>query len=114
MTSLGHLNNSTSDPRSSTTAGKNGWELLGQPVLRARGGWIWTGSGPIQNLKGLIPKKSDWTSLGESHFGINDAGKIVGTGYDPSVRIRFRDLYGVNDRFDRLCAHRRSSTTQSG
>jgi hypothetical protein len=44
--------------------------------------WVWTGSGKIQDLNGLIPKNSGWTQLG-SAYGINDAGTIVGQGQKP-------------------------------
>jgi uncharacterized membrane protein len=84
LTNLGHLNNlnvgSEVINNSGTLVG-----VAGSAKAPSSGAWIWTGSGPIQNLKGLIPKKSDWTSLSESHFGINDAGKIVGIGHDPTV-----------------------------
>jgi hypothetical protein len=40
--------------------------------------WVWTGSGKIQDLNGLIPTNSGWTL--EQATGINAGGMIVGQG----------------------------------
>src|SRR5262249_10910364 len=52
------------------------WEV-GIPKVR---GWLWNGSGHINDLTGLIPKNLGWTLIYQPGLGINDAGQIVGTG----------------------------------
>ena len=51
---------------------------MGDANVLPRRAWVWTGSGSIQDLSGLIPKKSGWT-LDEA-MGLDAAGNIVGQG----------------------------------
>jgi probable HAF family extracellular repeat protein len=73
MTSLGQLNKETPIPQ----AINHGGQVVG--LAFGSGGqesaWIWTGSGKIKDLNGLIPTNSGW--ILRDARGLNDAGQIV-------------------------------------
>jgi probable HAF family extracellular repeat protein len=75
MKSLGQFNGQSADARGINHDGY----VVGRSI---NGAWVWTGSGKIKGLSDLIPGNSGWY-LGLA-YGINDAGKIVGSGTPPS------------------------------
>jgi probable HAF family extracellular repeat protein len=76
MKDLGQVNGATAFP---TGINLSGYVVGTCNVPLA---WIWTGSGKIKDLSGLIPSHSGWSF--SAAWGINDAGKIVGYGTPPS------------------------------
>lgn len=82
MTDLGQL----SHYGAGSNAINHGGQVVGAasgPLGPATRAWIWTGSGKIQDLNGLIPKNSGWTL--EQAYGISDSGRIIGAGLKPSL-----------------------------
>jgi probable HAF family extracellular repeat protein len=84
MSDLGQFNRGTPDPY----AINHGGQAVGVDYGTNRNprAWIWTGSKPIQDLNGLIPKRSGW--LLQEARGINDSGQIVGDGQGPAGDAR--------------------------
>src|SRR6185437_12651451 len=80
MTNIGQLGRYPAGPNAINHSGQVVGTASGPsgPATRA---WIWTGSGSVTDLNGLIPKKTGWTM--QDAYGINDAGQIVGAGQYP-------------------------------
>jgi probable HAF family extracellular repeat protein len=76
MKSLGQINGQMASP----TGINLGGYVVGTSNIPLA--WVWTGSGKIKDLSGLIPPNSGWSFDGASR--INDAGKIVGSGIPPA------------------------------
>jgi probable HAF family extracellular repeat protein len=73
MTNIGQLNRETPAPGAINHSGQTVGFATGSSGQMSA--WVWTGSGKIQDLNGLIPKKSGW--LLQDARGLNDAGQIV-------------------------------------
>jgi probable HAF family extracellular repeat protein len=67
----------------SATAINNKGQIVGYAsVAGSNHAFIYTGSGPMQDLNGLIDPASAWTL--SNAFDISDLGEIVGEGVSPS------------------------------
>jgi probable HAF family extracellular repeat protein len=81
MSNLGQLDKDAAEARAINSGGSVvGTAHSSFAYFRA---FVWTGTGPLKDLNGLIPKNSGW-ALDEAR-GINDAGWIIGDGNNPSL-----------------------------